>query len=152
MKKLLLALSLLSCYQISMAEESWTKSSTKDENGKPFQVYTLLSDNKDSNSQQMALIVVSPKENIVSKLGFAFTEGNISCTNYCQYYVQFDNSASKYTFSIENKAIKLQDNQKDDFLTNLQKSKDMIFMLDKQRFYFNVKPINFKYISPTDKQ
>lgn len=152
MKKLLLTLSLLSCFNISYAQQSWSKSSSSDNSGTQFQVYTLLSDNKDNEGQQMALILVSAKENTINKLGFALTQGSISCNNYCQYYVKFDDSASKYTFSIENKAIKLQNDQKDDFLTNLKKSKEMTLVLDKQRFYFSVQPQNWKYTSELDKK
>lgn len=151
MKNLLLALSFLTLVPMAHAQDSWTQSSVKDENGKKFQLYTLLSDNKDNNGQQLALMIVSPKENSVSKLGFAFTEGSISCNNYCQYYIKFDDTASKYTFSIENKAIKLQNDQKDDFLINLKKSKDLTLILDKQRFYFTVSPLNFRYVNDLQK-
>lgn len=145
MKKLLLALSLFSCFNLSYAEETWVKSSSKDESGKEYQVYSLLSLNKNSQNQQVALILISPKENLISKLGFAPTQGAIDCPNYCQYFVQFDNTAAKYTFSIENKSIKLQESQNSDFINNVKNSKEMILILNKQRFYFNVENPNWKF-------
>lgn len=150
MKKLLLALSLFSCFNLSYADENWGKSLSKDESGKEYQIYSLLSLNKDAKNQQVALILVSPKENTISKLGFAPTEGAIECVNYCQYYIQFDNTAGKYTFSIENKSIKLQAAQNADFLNNIKNSKEMILILNKQRYYFNVQKPNWKYIPESE--
>lgn len=145
MKKILLLTLLFSQY--AFAEESWNKSVSKDESGKEYQIYTLLSMNNDKTDEsKMALILVSPKENIFSKLGFAKTQGAVECPNYCQYYVQFDNTASKYTFSIENQSIKLENSQKEDFLKNVQSSKEMTLVLNQKRFYFNLQNPNWKFI------
>lgn len=151
MKKFLILLSLC-LSNFAFADESWHKSLSKDESGKEYQIYTLLSLNADkADSSKVALILVSPKENIFSKLGFAKTEGSIECNNFCQYFIQFDNTASKYTFTIENKSIKLENAQKEDFLKNLQLSKEMTLVLNQKRFYFNLQNPNWKYISEEKK-
>lgn len=141
----LLTLSIL-LSSSALASDNWLKSSTKDEAGKDYQIYSTLSLNTQKNSEtKAALILVSPKENIFSKIGFAKTEGAIDCPNYCQYYVQFDNTASKYTFSSENNSIKLENSQINDFLNNIKKSKEMTLVLNNQRFYFNLTKPNWSF-------
>lgn len=151
MKKLLIVLSFFLSSSV-FADESWNKSLSKDESGKEYQVYSLLSLNSDKEGHQAALILVSPKENIMSKIGFAQTDGAIDCVNYCQYYIQFDNTAAKYKFVIENKSIKLDNSQKEDFLNNVKNSKEMILILDKKKFYFNVQNPNWKFTPEADKK
>jgi hypothetical protein len=150
MKKLLFMLSLLFIQPV-FADENWSKSSSKDETGKEYQLYTLFSQNKDKEGNQTALMLISPKDNIFSKIGFVKTSGSIDCPNFCQYYVQFDNNAAKYTFSAENNAIKLDNNQKDDFLKNLKTSKELTLSLGKQRYFFNTISPNWSYTDEVKK-
>lgn len=146
MKKLLIILSLL--FTSYAFGNSWNKSISQDDTGKEYQIYSTLSLNSvKGNDTKMALILVSSNKNIFTKIGFAQTEGAISCPNFCQYYIQFDNTASKYTFSIENNSIKLENSQKEDFLKNLQQSKEMILILNTERFYFNVQQPNWSFVS-----
>lgn len=150
MKKLLIILSLLLTHH-AFADENWNKSSSKDENGKEYQLYTLFSQNKDKEGNQTALMLISPKENIFNKIGFVKTSGSIDCPNFCQYYIQFDNNAGKYTFSVENNAIKLENNQKDDFLKSLKTSKELTLSLGKQRYFFNTQNPNWSYTDEVKK-
>ena len=150
MKKLLVILSLLLTHH-AFADENWNKSSSKDENGKEYQLYTLFSQNKDKDGNQAALMLISPKENIFSKIGFVKTSGAIDCPNFCQYYIQLDNNAAKYTFSAENNAIKLENNQKDEFLKSLKTSKELTLSLGKQRYFFNTQNPNWTYTDEVKK-
>lgn len=144
MKNLFLILSLSLFCHLSYAQNA-VKSFFKDEKGKEYQMTTLLSLNKNTQHQQLALIIVTQKDNIIHKLGFAPIEGEISCLNYCQYYVQFDNTAAKYTFSSENKSIKLENSQNSDFIYNIQHSKELTLILNKQRYYFDVQNYHWTY-------
>lgn len=145
-----LIISTLLVTSSAFAEDNWLKSVSKDETGKEYQIYSTLSLNSDKdNASKIALILVSTKENTFSKIGFAKTEGAIECPNFCQYYIKFDNTASKYTFSIENKSIKLENNQKQDFLNNLKTSKDMTLVLNKKVFYFNLQNSNWTFLPET---
>ena len=150
MKKILIILSFL-LIQPVFADENWNKSSSKDDTGKDYLIYTLFSQNKDKEGNQTALMLISPKENIFSKIGFVKTSGAIDCPNFCQYYIQLDNNAAKYTFSIENNAIKLENNQKDEFLKNLKISKELTLTLGKQRYFFNTQNPNWSYTDEVKK-
>lgn len=152
MNKLLIILSLFISSSV-FAEDNWNKSVSKDEKGQEYQIYSTLSLNADKdNNSKIALILVSPKENSFSKVGFAKTEGAIDCPNFCQYYIQFDNTAAKYTFTIENKSIKLENSQQEDFLNNIKISKAMTLVLNKKHFFFNLQEPNWKFIADSYKK
>lgn len=137
MKKLLIFLPIFLSESV-FADSNWSQSLSKDEQAKEYQIYSNLSLNSDKSSNKIALILVSPKENIFSKIGFAKTDGAIQCPNFCQYFIKFDNTAFKYTFSIENKSIKLENSQNEDFLNKLKNSKEMSITINQTNFFFNI--------------
>ena len=149
--KLLTCLTILFSCHFSHAE-SWNKTPSKTDDNNEYNIYSLLSENKDkNNNSQLAIVMTSFKDNSFNKIGFVSTVGKLPCEKICQYYIKFNNTAGKYSFTEENNAIKLNDSQKEDFLKNILNSKEITILLPSQKYFFNVSNPNWKLIDDTKK-